>query len=94
MPFSRRLSRYDGSGYPRGLSAQEIHPLAYILTLADSFDAMTNDRPYQKKRSYHEALEEIENCSGSQFHPEYSKIFVEAIRKELQDGGMIAMEEP
>ena len=85
---SNHHERYDGGGYPRGLSGDEIHPLAYILALADSFDAMTNNRPYQKKRSFREALEEIENCSGSQFHPEYSKIFVEAIRKELQDGGI------
>ena len=90
---SQHHERYDGSGYPRGLSGKDIHPLACILTLADSFDAMTNDRPYQKKRSYREALEEIENCSGRQFHPEYSKLFVEAIRKELSSGELNNIED-
>ena len=90
---SQHHERYDGAGYPRGLAGDEIHHLAYILSLADSFDAMTNNRPYQKKRSFREALEEIENCGGRQFHPEYSKIFVEAIRKELQEGGMHTLED-
>ncbi|MBE5769793.1 MAG: diguanylate cyclase [Clostridiales bacterium] len=90
---SNHHERYDGSGYPKGLSGEEIHPLASLLTLADSFDAMTNDRPYQKKRSYREALDEIERCSGRQFHPKYAQLFVEAIRKELDNGGMTFLEE-
>lgn len=85
---SQHHERYDGSGYPRGLSGDQIHPLASILTLADSFDAMTNDRPYQKKRSYTEALEEIRRCSGRQFNPAYTEQFIEAIQNELIDDGV------
>lgn len=80
--------RFDGSGYPQGLSGNEIQPLASILALADSFDAMTNDRPYQKKKSYTEALEEIRRCSGRQFNPEYVEPFIEAIEHELIEDGM------
>lgn len=84
---SQHHERYDGSGYPRGLSGDEIQPLASILALADSFDAMTNDRPYQKKRSYSEALDEIRRCSGHQFNPKYTQPFIDAIESELiQDG--------
>lgn len=84
---SQHHERFDGKGYPHGLSGDEIHPLAAILTLADSFDAMTNDRPYQKKRSYSEALEEIRRCSGKQFNPKYSELFIEAIQRELSADG-------
>lgn len=75
--------RHDGRGYPGKLKGDQIHPLASILALADAFDAMTNDRPYQKKRSYKAALEEIRNCSGKQFNPELAGMFIEAIEREL-----------
>ena len=72
--------RYDGHGYPFGLKGDEIHPLASILTLADSFDAMTNDRPYKKKKTISEALQEIRRCEGTQFDPEKAEIFIAAIQ--------------
>lgn len=75
--------RYDGTGYPAGLTGDRIHPLASILALADAFDAMTNDRPYQKKRTYRAALEEIRACSGKQFNPEYTERFIAAVESEL-----------
>lgn len=75
--------RFDGSGYPNGLSGDEIHPLASILSLADSFDAMTNDRPYQKKHSFKEALEEISRCSGTLYNPAFAEEFIKAIEDEL-----------
>ena len=80
--------RYDGKGYPNGLSGDEIQPLARILTLADSFDAMTNNRPYQRKKSVMEALGEIERCKGSQFDPEYADMFIRIIR-DTADEAMI-----
>jgi len=85
---SQHHERYDGNGYPSGLAGDEIHPLAAILTLADSFDAMTNDRPYQKKRSFNEALEEIRRCSGYQFNPEFTEQFIAAIENELTHEGL------
>jgi HD-GYP domain-containing protein (c-di-GMP phosphodiesterase class II) len=75
--------RYDGKGYPDGLKAGEIHPLAYILTLADSFDAMTNDRPYKKAKTFANALREIRECEGKQFDPETAEKFIDAIQSTL-----------
>ena len=68
--------RYDGGGYPQGIAGEQIHPLARMLTIADSFDAMTAKRPYQKVRTFEDAFEEIERCAGTQFDPELSKKFV------------------
>lgn len=62
--------RYDGKGYPLGLSADAIPPLARIMIVADAFDAMTTNRVYKKRKSVNEALAEIKELSGIQFHPE------------------------
>jgi len=77
--------RYDGKGYPDGLKGDEIHPLAKILTLADSFDAMTNDRPYKKAKTYANALREIRECAGTQFDPETAEKFIEVIQSMLDE---------
>lgn len=71
--------RYDGTGYPKKLKGDEIHYLASILTVIDSFDAMTSLRPYQEKKSYIKAIEELNRCSGTQFNPESVRIFVSTI---------------
>lgn len=68
--------RYDGKGYPRGLQGEQISKLASIISVVDSYDAMTVDRIYQKKRSQEEALKEIERCSGTMYHPEIVKVFL------------------
>ena len=73
--------RYDGTGYPNKKAGEDIHPLARILTLADSFDAMTAKRPYQKVKTYEEAIEEIRRCAGTQFDPELSELFIRAIQE-------------
>ncbi len=75
--------RYDGKGYPDGLKHGEIHPLTYVLTLADSFDAMTNDRPYKKAKTFANAIREIRECEGKQFDPETAEIFIETIKNLL-----------
>ena len=77
--------RYDGKGYPANLKGEEINYLARILTLADSFDAMTSRRPYQAAKTYTQAFEEIEKCSGTQFDPQLSKVFIEAIKTKCAD---------
>lgn len=77
--------RYDGNGYPDKLKGEEINYLARILTLADSFDAMTSRRPYKPAKTYTQAFEEIEKCSGTQFDPELSKTFIEAIKIKCAD---------
>lgn len=67
---------FDGKGYPDGLKGERIPLFARIICIADSFDAMTTDRPYRKKRSIQKALLELERRSGTQFDPKLTKIFI------------------
>jgi diguanylate cyclase (GGDEF)-like protein len=60
---------FDGSGYPDGLSGEEIPPESRIILVADAFEAMTADRPYRRARPVHEALAELDRLSGMQFDP-------------------------
>jgi HD-GYP domain-containing protein (c-di-GMP phosphodiesterase class II) len=62
--------RWDGRGYPDGLAADEIPEAATIVTVADSFDAMTHDRPHRAGRAVSEAIGEMIACSGKQFSPD------------------------
>lgn len=73
--------RFDGGGY-YGIAARELPLAAHFLTVADSFDAMTSDRPYRKGMSVERALAEIERGSGSQFHPAVARAFVALKRGE------------
>lgn len=61
--------RWDGTGYPLGITAEEIPLACRILAIADAYDAMTNDRPYRRALSHSEASAEIERQSGRQFDP-------------------------
>jgi len=72
--------RYDGTGYPMGLQGEKIPFWARIIAVADSFDAMTTDRPYSRKRSLAEAVVELQKHSGTQFDP----VLVEAMVKILE----------
>lgn len=72
--------RYDGTGYPDGLKEDQIPIEACILAIADSYDAMTTDRPYRKALTQEKAIEEIEKNSGTQFHPVLAKEFIEIIK--------------
>jgi diguanylate cyclase (GGDEF)-like protein len=60
---------FDGSGYPDGLSGEEIPPESRIILVADAFEAMTADRPYRRARPVDEALAELDRLSGTQFDP-------------------------
>ena len=71
--------KWDGSGYPMGLSGDAIPIECRILALVDAFDAMTNDRPYRKALSIKEAISEIIKCKGSHFDPELVDIFLEIL---------------
>ncbi len=77
--------RYDGSGYPSGLSGEEIPLLVRILTIADSFDAMTTNRPYKPAMTLNEAIEEIERCKRSQFDPFIAEVFLEILKEEYAE---------
>lgn len=73
--------RYDGRGYPYGLQGESTPKLARILCIIDSFDAMTTERPYQRTKSFDEAIEELNRCAGKQFDPNYVPAFIEMIRE-------------
>ena len=73
--------KYDGTGYPNGLKGEEITYLARILTVVDSFDAMTSIRPYRNKMNFEEAIAELNRCSGTQFDPEIVNEFITVIKE-------------
>jgi putative nucleotidyltransferase with HDIG domain len=68
--------RFDGKGYPKGLAADEISLGARIFVLADTFDAMTSDRPYRAALTSEAARDEIIRCSGTQFDPRCVQAFL------------------
>jgi len=68
--------RFDGTGYPDGLSGEVIPRGARILAVADAYDAMIRERPYRKAMSFEKACAEIERCSGRQFAPEVADAFL------------------
>jgi len=76
--------KWDGTGYPRGLKGELIPRMARIITLADSYDAMTNERPYRKALSEEIAIHEINKNAGIQFDPEIAKVFVERILDKVR----------
>jgi HD-GYP domain-containing protein (c-di-GMP phosphodiesterase class II) len=76
--------RLDGNGYPDGLKGDQIPAGAKIVTLADSFDAMTTDRPYRKRRPLEDVIEEFRANTGTQFEPEVVCAFCRAFLKEIE----------
>jgi HD-GYP domain-containing protein (c-di-GMP phosphodiesterase class II) len=75
--------RWDGKGYPDGLSGEDIPLLARIIALADSFDAMVSDRPYRQGLSVGRVQEELEKNAGTQFDPQMVQLFL----RQLSKGG-------
>jgi HD-GYP domain-containing protein (c-di-GMP phosphodiesterase class II) len=71
--------RWDGRGYPRGLRGEQIPLAARVFAVADSFDAMTSDRPYRSAMPLEEALGEIRRGAGSQFDPEVARAFLRLV---------------
>ena len=78
--------RWDGKGYPDGLTGERIPQIARLLALADTFDAMTSDRPYRKGMSWEVALGEIGRCSGTQFEPCLAEAFVLLMQADFGKG--------
>jgi HD-GYP domain-containing protein (c-di-GMP phosphodiesterase class II) len=70
--------RWDGGGYPNGLARDGIPAEARVLAVADSFDAMTTDRPYREALPDEIAIEELERGAGTQFDAEIAQAFVDA----------------
>jgi response regulator RpfG family c-di-GMP phosphodiesterase len=77
--------RYDGKGYPQGLKGKEIDIGARIFAIADTFDAMTSDRPYRKSLPFKIAREEIIRCSGTQFDPRIVEAFLSVPAHEWRE---------
>jgi len=76
---------FDGNGYPRGLKGLEIPLGARIFSIADTFDAITSDRPYRPKQPLDAARKEIVKWSGRQFDPEIVRVFLEMPDKIWED---------
>lgn len=76
--------RLDGNGYPDGLKGDQIPPGAKIVTLADSFDAMTTDRPYRKRIPLEDVFADFRANTGTQFEPEVVCAFCRAFLKEIE----------
>jgi HD-GYP domain-containing protein (c-di-GMP phosphodiesterase class II) len=87
--------RWDGRGYPLGLAGNDIPLIARIISVADTYDAMTSDRAYRRALPHEVTLGEIERCAGSQFDPEVANTFagkIDGYREEQRAGGKLVPE--
>lgn len=75
--------RWDGSGYPYGLSKESIPLGARILSVVDSYDAMTSRRPYREPMPVEQARAELQHCAGSQFDPNVVQAFLQVLDEQL-----------
>jgi HD-GYP domain-containing protein (c-di-GMP phosphodiesterase class II) len=73
--------RYDGTGYPDGIKHDQLLLEARILALADTYDAMTTDRPYRLALSHEVTIKEIRDNAGTQFDPELARVFIEMFQE-------------
>jgi diguanylate cyclase (GGDEF)-like protein/PAS domain S-box-containing protein len=71
--------RWDGTGYPLGIEGDEIPVECRILSIVDSYDAMTNDRPQRKAMSHEAAIAELRKCAGTQFDPRLVELFIQLL---------------
>jgi len=72
---------YDGKGYPKGLSGEDITLEARMIAIADAYDAMTSFRDYKAQLSKPEAIEELLRCKGTQFDPKLTDLFIKKVIK-------------
>ena len=73
--------RWDGNGYPKGLQGEGIPFLARILAIAEAYHAMISTRPYRRRLTDEEAIEELHQCAGKQFDPQLVQSFVQVLSK-------------
>ncbi len=81
--------RFDGRGYPEGRHGDDIPPVAQLIAIADTFDAMYSTRPYRKQLPLSVVLDELESIAGTQLNEEYVKAFLELARA----GELVNLEE-
>ena len=77
--------KWDGSGYPRGLKGEEIPISARIFSVVNTWDALTNDRPYRKAMSQEDAIQEMRSESGKAFDPKIVEVFLKNKFYEPED---------
>ena len=77
--------KFDGTGYPSNLKGEEIPYLARILTIVDSFDAMTSKRPYNRRKDYPQAIDELKKCSGTHFDKVLVDKFIDMLKNEIEE---------
>lgn len=75
--------RFDGTGYPRGVSGGAIPLLGRIMGVVDAFSAMTLDRPYRKALPFSHAFEELRKGAGTQFDPEIVDVFIRQMERQI-----------
>ena len=75
--------RWDGNGYPQGIKGHDIPLLSRIISIVDSYDAMTNDRAYRTAMTKDDAVKEIIANSGTQFDPEIAQLFIKILSEEV-----------
>lgn len=73
--------RWDGNGYPDGLSCESIPLLSRVIAVVDAFDAMINDRAYRPAMSVSDAMEELKRCAGTQFDPYIVSEFLSMLKE-------------
>ena len=84
----------NGQGYPQGLKGDEIPLMARIVSVADTFDAMTTDRPYQKALKFEDAVERIKNFVGTRYDAEVVAAFVAACEEGQIRPGSVRLKKP
>src|SRR4029434_7331359 len=82
--------RWDGQGYPAGLSGKTIHLGSRIIMISYTVDAMTTDRPYRKKLPLEVVIAELQKCKGTQFDPELVDVVVSSVGVRRLIAGPIA----
>jgi len=83
-PIRHHHERFDGKGYPDGLSGEEIPLGARMISVAEAFDCITCDCTFQPKKGLDEAANELERHAGTQFDPDIVKIFLEEVVSKLR----------
>jgi len=85
--IGQHQEKYDGSGYPNGLEAEDITVEARIVAVADAWDAMRSNRPYRDALPKEEAIKELEENKGTQFDPEIVELVLEVVENDEVEFG-------
>ena len=81
--------RWDGGGYPDGLAGEEIPLGSRIILAADTYHAMTSDRPYRAGKPHADAIDELMRCAGTQFDPKVTEVLIGHLYGRRQAGVLI-----